>query len=301
MSPDVVLQIARGGSIVDNIALSDVPGALKSGRLLSSDHYLDPESNAWRPVSNLCPSVVPGSVSKSTKPKVGDFELLLIVLGGVFVALSIWYSLRPGATNPPANATGSAAVSTGSAAERLRRADLKVDALLPKFVATTDKFDGITWYKHVERPALRERFMASPPSAFLEVDVNSSGARYLVSNYISDRALRYHFVLFIIDGVKQEGTRSPPSEDRSVDYTESGFFVERVYHLIEEDRKFVSVLAAAARAGKPVSCRLKNFDTNRVFDWDPTPDELRVLAESVELADALRERRLAAVEAGVKR
>ena len=143
--------------------------------------------------------------------------------------------------------------------------------------------------------------MASPPSAFLEVDVNSSGARYLISNFISDRALRYHFVLFIIDGVKQEGTRSPPKEDRSVDYIEPGFFVERVYHLIEEDRKFVGVLAAAARAGKSVSCRLESLDTNRVFDWDPTPDELRVLAESVELADALRERRLAAIEAGVKR
>lgn len=101
MSPDVVLQIARGGSIVDSIALSDVPNALKSGRLLPSDHYLDPESNAWRPVSNICPSGAPGSVSKSTKAKIGDFELQLMVLGGVLVLLSIWYLTGDGLWGQP--------------------------------------------------------------------------------------------------------------------------------------------------------------------------------------------------------
>jgi hypothetical protein len=219
----------------------------------------------------------------------------------VLVVLGFLVANQPkGGSSKVVKSASAEAEVARAAEERLKRAELKLAELLPKFTPNTDKFAGITWYKHVDRGPLRERFLKSGQGGLLEVDVNSSGSRYMISNYVGSKPIRYQFVLFIVDGVKHKGTLGPPRDDKIIEFTDNGV-VERCFHLWDEDRKFLGVLAAAARSGKGVSCRLTSVDSNIVYDWDPSPDELRVLADSVELADALREKREAASAAGITR
>lgn len=298
MQPDAVLQIARNGAVVDSMQAHETKAAFESGRLLPTDHYLDPASNTWREASELLPK--PAESDPSTKPHasndfiVGAFLTGFVVIGVTVVAIS------QSPSSVASNAAAAAPANLVSPAERFRKAEQKLQELLPKFVAQTDKFEGITWYRHIERDALYKRFLDSDQGALLEVYVNSAGGRYLKSSYSGPRAIRYQYVLFIVDGVKYEGTRGAPSEDKDTEFTDKGA-VESICHLHEEDRKFLSVLAVAARSGKPVSCRLTSLQSNIVYDWDPSPDELRVLADCVELADALREKRQASAAVGTGR
>jgi hypothetical protein len=300
MQPETILQIARDGAVIDTLPFQDLPAALESGRLLRTDHYLDPVSNTWRSVADLIPSPAtaqsPGNiVSKDGNLFYGGLAAVVLVVLGFLVV-----SQPHGGDSRVIQSAATQAAEAASVEDQLKRAELKLAELSPRFTSKTDKFEGITWYRHVDRDALMERFLKSGQGGLLEVDVNSSGSRYMISNYVGSTPIRYQFVLFIVDGVKQKGTLGPSSDDKTTEFTDNGV-VERCFHLWDEDRKFLGVLAAAARSGKAVSCRLTSVGSNIVYDWDPCPDELRVLADSVELADALREKREAASAAGIPR
>jgi hypothetical protein len=284
MNKDVVLKIAREGSVIDSLKSSEALEALKSGRLLSTDYFLDTDSNTWKTVSELIQKLTTAEPPKT--PAVSDRGRLSLVIYSIVVITFIYLVINRDSTTKRDLETTPTIISLENKAQNLRDAELKLQGLLPKFTSRTDKFTGSTWYSHVEAPAVYKRFLSYPgDGAMLGVEVNSVGGRYMTSYYHGE-SLNYDFVLFMVDGVSY-GTLGASRDDKKLDFINRRR-VEICSHLFDEDRKLLDILASAVRANKTITCRLKNFQYNEVYDWDPSPSELRVLADSVELADALR-------------
>lgn len=290
------LKVARDGEVIAELPKSEVVAGLSSGRFLASDYYLDASSNSWRPLSDLVQSLP--TARREQFPMGVALGLAALLLIGLLAIPSLSTNrpaapgqppaaIQPAASSQPvAPPVDHAAIARSKAEAALAGATDRINALLPKFIPREDKFQGMTWYKHAHHDALLQGLYSSAPAALLTVNVNSRGGRYMECYHFADRAIFFRHMIALVDGVKHE-SQTGSSRDYEVI---SGGVLEWCSFLDEQDRTLCGVMAAAARSGKGVSCRLSGSG-NRVFDWEPTSKELQMVADSVDLADALRSKR----------
>jgi hypothetical protein len=290
MEQQDILKVARDGEVVAELPKSEIIAAVSSGRLFLTDYYLEDSSNSWKPLAELI-QTEPLVSKENFFQEIALGVSIILVLGLiVFVSAS---SNQPAATIQPAASSqpvvpqvDHAAIARSKAEATLAEVTVRVNALLPKFIAREDKFQELTWYQHAYQDALLQGLYSSPPAAFVTVNVNSRGGRYIECYHFAERSIFFRHVIFLVAGVKHE-SRTASSHDYEVI---SGGVLEWCNFLDEQDRTLCGVIADAVKSGKGISCRLSGSG-NRVFDWEPTSKELQMVADAVDLADALRAKR----------